>query len=309
MKHYSIQTVSEMTKISTHCIRAWEKRYNVVSPKRTETGRRVYSENEIERLSMLSQLCNFGNQISLIAPLSDQELKEMLEKISGKMAEKSQAHPSLLSADVYLNNLFMALNAYKLDIFTHELNKASHDLSCRDFALNVIAGLFRKVGHDVAAGKMSYAQEHTLSALTKFFIGKRVGQHYRTNPAKKFTITVAAPKGEMHSIGLLISTLLMVEYGINFIYLGEDLPEESIAEAAVATNSDAILLSISPVFDSKNIQKIVNGMKEKLHARQEIWIGGAVDQIEHSVIRENKILTFKSLELLDQKLSQLVVTP
>lgn len=306
MKYFSIQTVSEMTNLSTHCIRAWEKRYNAITPVRSDNGRRVYSEKELDRLMMLGKLCQLGNQISLIANLPDHELEALIQKITGVSKEKTAVLKNLVSPDIYLMNLFMALNAYKLDVFTHEMNKASIDLTCRDFALKVIAGLFRKVGEDVANGKMSFAQEHTLSALTKFYIGKRVGQHYRNQGEKRFTITLATPPGEHHSIGLLLSTLLMAEYGINFIYLGEDLPEESIADAAIATESDAILLSVSSVYRSKNINQVVTNLRAKAHARQEIWIGGAVDQLNSNTIREQRISTFRDLETLDKKLSQLV---
>lgn len=306
MNNFSIQTVSEMTKLSTHCIRAWEKRYNAVTPERTENGRRVYSEKDLDRLIMLGKLCQLGNQISLIANLSDSELQNLIEKITGQSTQQTGLTKSLVSPETYLMNLFMALKAYKLDIFTHELNKASCDLTCRDFALKLIAGLFRKVGEDVAHGKMSIAQEHTLSALTKFYIGKRIGQHYRSQDAKKFTVTLATPQGEHHSIGLLLSTLLMAEYGINFIYLGEDLPEESIADAALATESDAILLSISPFYSSRNINQVMTTLRAKAHARQEIWVGGAVDQLSFETIRGQRITTFRDLETLDKKLSQLV---
>jgi len=306
MNYFSIQTVSEMTKLSTHCIRAWEKRYNAITPERSDNGRRVYSEKELERLMMLGKLCQLGNQISLIANLPDVELKKLLEKITGVSKEREVVLKSLVSPDLYLSNLLMALNAWKLDIFTHEMNKAFHDLTCRDFALKVIAGLFRKVGEDVAHGKMSIAQEHTLSALTKFYIGKRVAQHYRTQNEKQFTVTLATPPGEHHTIGLLLTTLLLAEYGINFIYLGEDLPEESIADAALATNSDAILISVSPVYSSRNINQVVTKLRAKAHARTEIWVGGAVDQLNSTTIREQQITTFRDLETIDKKLSQLV---
>jgi DNA-binding transcriptional MerR regulator/methylmalonyl-CoA mutase cobalamin-binding subunit len=305
MKYFSIQTVAEMTNLSTHCIRAWEKRYNAITPERSENGRRVYSEKELDRVMMLGRLCQLGNQISLIANLPDHELQALIEKITGYKKEVPVTK-NLVSPDIYKMNLFMALSSYKLDIFTHEMNKASHDLSCRDFALNVIAALFRKVGEDVAHGKMSIAQEHTLSALTKFYIGKRIGQAYREKGEKRFTVTLATPPGEQHSIGLLLATLLMAEYGINFIYLGEDLPEQSIADAALATESDAILISVSSVYRSRNINQVLTSLREKAHARQEIWIGGAIDQVNANTIRDQRITTFKDLEALDKKLSQLV---
>lgn len=310
MKHYNIQTVSQLCGLSSHCIRAWEKRYGAIKPERTDNGRRVYSEGELNRLMMLGKLSSLGNSISLIANLPDDELARLLEKmtqgrviVQTMIAAKNKQDPS-----VYLQNMFMALHAYKLDVLAHELNKASMDLSCKDFALEVVAALFRKVGEYVHDGRMSIAQEHTLSALTKFFIGNRIGQHYQADKTTRFKITIATPLGEFHSIGLMLASLLMVEHGINFIYLGENLPEESIADCAKATDSDAVLLAISPAFSGRThgINEVTSNLRRLLPAKTQIWVGGAVNQLKTNTIREAGVHSFGSLALLDTKLAQLV---
>jgi methanogenic corrinoid protein MtbC1 len=190
----------------------------------------------------------------------------------------------------------------------HELNKASNDLTCKEFALEVVAALFRKVGEYVLAGKMSIAQEHTLSALTKFFISRRIGQHYLQDKKSKLKITLATPLGEAHSIGLMLASLLMAEHQVNFIYLGENLPEESIAEAAKATESDIILLAVSPAYSkqSRSINEVATRLRSHLPSKMQIWIGGAVDQVHMNTIRDAGVTTFNCLATLDSKLAQLV---
>jgi DNA-binding transcriptional MerR regulator/methylmalonyl-CoA mutase cobalamin-binding subunit len=307
MKFYNIQAVSQISGLSSHCIRAWEKRYEAIKPSRSENGRRLYSEAEVERLVKLAKLSMMGNSISLIANLSDSDLEALLEKM-GKRIVPLKPSQSLVEPKAYLNNLMMALGAYKLDILTHELNKASMDLTCRDFAMQVIAELMRKVGEYVHDGRMSIAQEHTLSALAKFFIGRRISQHYRgERTGKKLKFTLATPTGEHHSMGLLIAGLLMAEHQIEFIYLGEDLPVESIADAANATDSDYVLLSVSPAFSrSRDINEISMKLKHNLKKGTSLWIGGAVDQLLTSTLRDGDIKTFSSLEGLDAKLAQIV---
>lgn len=310
MKHYNIQTVSQLCGLSSHCIRAWEKRYGAIKPERTDNGRRVYSEAELNRLMMLGKLSSLGNSISLIANLPDEELGRLLEKMTQGRGLVPSIAPSknIQDPSVYLNNMFMALHAYKLDVLAHELNKASLDLSCKVFALDVVAALFRKVGEYVHNGKMSIAQEHTLSALTKFFIGNRIGQHYRTDKTSRFKITIATPVGEFHSIGLMLASLLMVEHGINFIYLGENLPEESIADCAKATECDAILLAISLAYSNRThgINEVTSNLRGLLPAKTQIWVGGAVNQLKMNSARDMNIHAFNSLALLDAKLAQLV---
>lgn len=311
MKYYSIQTVSELCGLSTHCIRAWEKRYGAIRPERADNGRRLYTESELNRLQMLGRLSSLGNSISLIANLPDEELKTLLVKMEkgkgGQVAFQPMAK-SLVEPKIYLMNLFMALNAYKLDVLTHELNKASMDLSCRDFALEVVAGLFRKVGDYVAQGKMSIAQEHTLSAITKFFIGRRIAQHYRSGREGALKVTLATPRGEHHSIGLLLAALLLAEHDVNFIYLGEDLPNESIADAAQASGSQVVLLAISPAYDSinRNINQVLLDLRGRLPNSSKIWIGGAVENLRVGTFRDDGITTFKCLMALDEKLAQIV---
>jgi len=311
MKHYNIQTVSQLCGLSSHCIRAWEKRYGAIRPERTENGRRVYSEAELNRLMMLGKLSSLGNSISLIANLPDEELGRLLEKMTqGRSNSIQPLNPLKNKQDpsLYLQNMFMALNAYKLDVLAHELNKASLDLTCKDFALEVVAALFRKVGEYVHDGRMSIAQENTLTALTKFFIGNRIGQHYKADKTCRFKITVATPVGEFHSIGIMLATLLMVERGINFIYLGENLPEESIADCAKATDSDAVLLAISPAYGGRThgINEVTTNLRKLLPSKTQIWVGGAVDQVKLATIRDDQVTTFNCLASLDSKLSQLV---
>lgn len=312
MKFYNIQTVSQMCGLSTHCIRAWEKRYGAIKPARSDNGRRLYSELELNRLMMLGKLSSLGNSISLIANLPDEELETLLAKMTtgrgvGNMNVSSPAK-NLIEPKTYLNNLFMALHAYKLDILTHELNKASMDLSCKDFALEVVAALFIKVGEYVHAGRMSIAQEHTLSAITKFFIGRRISQHYRSGENGKLKVTLATPLGEYHSIGLMLACLLMAEHNVSFVYLGEDLPEESIADAARATNSDVVLLAVSPAYSGrqKNVNEVSLNLRRHLPQNTQIWLGGYVADVKMTTIRDASVTTFDSLLALDKKLAQLV---
>lgn len=310
MKYYNIQTVSQMCGLSSHCIRAWEKRYGAIKPERSENGRRLYSEKELNRLLMLGKLSSLGNSISLIANLPDEELEKLLEKMSSGRISKSIApvSKSLVEPKTYLNNLFMALHAYKLDILTHELNKASSDLTCSDFAMEVVAPLFRKVGEYVHDGRMNIAQEHTLSAITKFFIGKRIAQHYRSESPGKLKVTLATPSGEFHSIGLMLASLLMAEHNINFVYLGENLPVESIADAARATNSDVVLLAISPAYRNLNrdINEVSLALRKALPSATEIWLGGSLGDVRQQTIRDARVVTFGHLAELEKKLTQLV---
>lgn len=78
-KHqYNIGAVARLTQIHAETIRVWERRYELVVPERTDTGRRVYSEGDIERLLLVKQLTELGHAVSGLADLSNDSLKELL---------------------------------------------------------------------------------------------------------------------------------------------------------------------------------------------------------------------------------------
>ncbi|MEO0578615.1 MAG: MerR family transcriptional regulator, partial [Pseudomonadota bacterium] len=60
---YSIGAVARLTGISTHALRIWERRYGTVVARRTETGRRIYSRRDVEKLSLLKLLVDHGFSI------------------------------------------------------------------------------------------------------------------------------------------------------------------------------------------------------------------------------------------------------
>ncbi|MES9972026.1 MAG: MerR family transcriptional regulator [Candidatus Thiodiazotropha sp.] len=72
---YGIGAVSRLTGVAQDTLRAWERRYSVVVPTRTEAGRRVYTQSDIARLSLIKQLVDQGDTISSLANLSLQELQ------------------------------------------------------------------------------------------------------------------------------------------------------------------------------------------------------------------------------------------
>src|SRR5512137_1913603 len=75
--HHPIQLAARLTGLSTHVIRIWEQRYHAVEPKRTPTNHRLYSQNDIERLSLLRDVTRAGHNIGQMARLSNDKLRAL----------------------------------------------------------------------------------------------------------------------------------------------------------------------------------------------------------------------------------------
>ena len=78
-KHqYAIGVVARRSQTHPETIRVWERRYELIVPGRSETGRRLYSENDISKLTLVKRLTELGHSISSLAKLSIDELRDRL---------------------------------------------------------------------------------------------------------------------------------------------------------------------------------------------------------------------------------------
>ena len=88
---HTIGVVSRQTGIHPETLRVWEKRYSLVVPTRTDTGRRVYSDQDLYRLSLIKQLVDQGYPPSGLASLPVEKLKE---RLAGKLSSKAGQAPT-----------------------------------------------------------------------------------------------------------------------------------------------------------------------------------------------------------------------
>jgi len=77
-RSYRIGDVARYVGVSTHALRAWERRYGTVEPHRTPGGSRLYDAAQIDRLKTLKNLTDYGHSIGEVARLSLVELKRLL---------------------------------------------------------------------------------------------------------------------------------------------------------------------------------------------------------------------------------------
>ena len=94
---HPIQVVSRRTGLSQDVIRVWERRYHAVSPERSPTNRRLYSDEDIQRLALLRRATKGGRRIGDVAGLSDEQVQ--------RIARDAQADPA---------NLAIFINGYVL---------------------------------------------------------------------------------------------------------------------------------------------------------------------------------------------------
>jgi hypothetical protein len=75
---HPIRYVALQTGLKPYLIRTWEVRYRAVCPKRTDSNRRLYSDDDVKRLKLLKMAVDCGHAISSVVPLSNQDLQALV---------------------------------------------------------------------------------------------------------------------------------------------------------------------------------------------------------------------------------------
>ncbi len=306
---FSIQFVSQITGINGHTIRAWEKRYKAVIPKRDKNKRRLYTNEDIERLKRIHDLCSLGNSVSDIAILADEELERLHEKYFEKMANGNgsgaQEVVEPIDINLTLQNLMMAIHHYKLDIISHELEKAQGSLSAREFALNLIVPLLMEIGMHVQDGLITVGMEHAITAIIRFHLGQMIFKQYQRKKHFNYHVVLATPEKEFSDFSIMISALLCSHYNLKFTYLGVNMTPYALADATKQIGADLTILNVSRSFIIDHAETFKNYLKNflsKSDPKLKLWVTGVNQKTESSY----PVDFYPTQQTLDQALSQLI---
>jgi DNA-binding transcriptional MerR regulator len=132
-KHqYAIGVVARRTQTHPETIRVWERRYELIVPGRSETGRRLYSENDIAKLTLVKRLTELGHSVSSLAKLSNDDLRDRLN--ASLASEPSKYTEQLSKLRVVFANDALRLRLSR-DLLIHE------DITVVDFPnKNLLSG-------------------------------------------------------------------------------------------------------------------------------------------------------------------------
>ena len=144
--HHSIKIVARRTGLSAHVIRIWEKRYGAVEPERTDTNRRLYSEEQIERLSLLRDITQGGHSISHVAKLPLAKLKGLATQATGPHKAVTSARTKSAATPSYLDECVEAVKTLNSPALEDTLKRAAITLGAQGLLQRVVAPLAQTIG-------------------------------------------------------------------------------------------------------------------------------------------------------------------
>jgi DNA-binding transcriptional MerR regulator/methylmalonyl-CoA mutase cobalamin-binding subunit len=274
---HAIKAVAQRTGLSPHVIRVWEKRYGVVRPTRTGTNRRLYSEEEVQRLELLRHATQSGHNISQAARLSNEKLRELVlgATVTGALPasarDVSRELPTTPAAGAVQECLdhVRNLDAQGLEA---ALQRAAVQFGHLGFLNRVVAPLSQQVGELWRTGEVTAAHEHFLSAALRTFLGRGTRQFALTDTAP--VLVIATPAGQLHELGAVMVNAAAANLGWRATYLGTSLPAAEIAGAAIQNKARAVALSIVYPEDDENVSVELSNLRRYLPPEIRILCGG-----------------------------------
>jgi MerR family transcriptional regulator, light-induced transcriptional regulator len=290
---HSIGAVARHVGVSPHVLRAWERRYGVVEPARTEGGTRLYTESDILRLRLLRQATDQGSNIGSVAGLSIGELAAMLRPASTPraLAEASEAS----EAEHFVARTLDAVRAMDASAAQGLLRTAMVALRTGEFLNGVILPVLHGVGEDWEEGRVTPAHEHLFSTVARSALSSLLDALPPEPDAP--TLLSTTPAGQMHEFGAMLAAVVAAEDGWRVAHLGPDLPYTSVAAAARLTGARIVALGVVCELDPEAWIGEARALRRALPDDVVLVIGGAGIRGHERSLEAAGIVVLTDLEL------------
>ena len=282
--HQAIKVVARRTGLSAHVIRIWEKRYGAVEPERTGTNRRLYSDEQIERLSLLRDITQNGHSIGHVAKLPTEKLRELSKESHGTNGRAPRALTASPAAPTFLDECVAAVQSLDARALEETLKRAATELGAQGLLQRVVAPLVQTLGDLWREGTITAAHEHFASGVIRIFLGQAAKPFAGTDSAPVLVVTT--PAGQIHELGALLVGAAAANVGWHVTYLGASLPAAEIAGAARQKRARAVALSLVYPEDDHRLDGELTRLHESLPPEVTLLVGGRAMPAYHDVLEK-----------------------
>jgi len=256
---FRIGELSRRSGVPPDLLRAWERRYGLLSPSRSAGGLRLYSEEDLLRVRAMQQQLAAGLAAAEAAAVAKSQ-----EAIEPPANDTTRARRELGAA---------------LLAFDEARSHAALDALVSRFSLDtvlaeVIVPYLHELGEQWERGEISVAQEHFASSLLR---GRLLGLGRGWGQGHGPRALLACAPGEQHDLGLIAFGLALRARGWRILYLGADTPTESLAGAARSARPDCVVISaVNPRILDATRESVIDLARE-----YRLAVGGAAAHAAH----------------------------
>lgn len=214
-QNFSIKDLEHLSGVKAHTIRIWEKRYNILTPDRTDTNIRTYDLGNLQKILNVTFLNEHGYKISRIAKLSGTEISTMVKEVAASSSQQDRA----------INSFKLSMINFDQNLFHQTYKSLLSKRTFRNIFHEVFIPLLDEIGLLWQTDTINPVHEHFLVGLIKQKLYLNIAQLENKNEFKDDSLYVLfLPENEIHDLGILY-----LNYELNFnqrktIYLGPSMP-------------------------------------------------------------------------------------
>ncbi len=292
---FSIKDLENLTGIKAHTIRIWEKRYNLLEPKRTETNIRYYDLANFQKLLNVSYLNNNGYKISKIATIDSQKIPQLVREIATESNMESHA----------INAFKLSMLNFDQSLFYKTYDSLLNEKAFQDIFYNILIPFLKEIGLLWQTDTITPAHEHFVSTLIrqKILVNTEKIQAKQMHTSNK-TFVLYLPDNEIHELGLMFINYEIIRHGYRSIFLGPSVPIQSLRD--IKNYYDEIIFvsyfTVKPV--KENLLSYIEEFDDALlkNSNTSFWVlGKMLDGIDKMQLPEH-IKPFDSIKALIKEL-------
>jgi len=268
MRHYTLYALEKLTGIKTATIRVWERRYNIIKPKRTETNRRWYDDDDLKRLINISVIYHSGIKISKIAKYSGSELEEKAEFLT---------MDSPIS-DTHIKSLIVAMLNFNGNAVNEILLRSIINSGFEETFSNVVFPFLRRVGIMWHTGSVNTGAEHFITNIFRGRLISAIDSLPPANDPKSKRVIMFLPDNELHELGLLFYAYLIRKLGHEVLYLGQMTPFPALAEVDEKWHSDILFTGVLTDISISKLQEYLNNLSSTFKSHKILVAGSLADE-------------------------------
>ena len=291
-----IRTISRLTGVNAITLRAWERRYNLLTPTRTPKGHRLYSMADVEFIKKIVALLDSGITIGQVQNVLSREPDSQTAPQSDELSRDPERPVSTVSKHLdlwhkYQQRFLTAIHAFD-EATLHELYNDILALYPVDVVTKrLIVPLLHELGWrwerngqlDLQTNRAaSVAEEHFFSMFLRNKLGARL-HHTHRHPTGPCLIAACLPD-EQHDMGLILFSLAAMDWHYRVILLGAAVPLAEIVSVSQRTSCDALVLAgstpVSPEWCETHLRPLLNTIKKP------VFIGGQVALQNRQVLKK-----------------------
>jgi MerR family transcriptional regulator, light-induced transcriptional regulator len=263
---YTIKQAALRSGVNVPLLRAWERRYGIVAPTRTESGYRLYDETAIDRLRAMRTLVDEGWSARQAAERVAAADPAELEQIAGDL-------PSPIAAPADAVRVFVD-GAARID--GARIERALDDMFATGTFERVVEDrlypALRALGDAWSTGEVDVAGEHAASSAALRRLSIAFEAAGAGDSARSPTL-VGLPPGTRHEIPALAFATAARRAGLPVIYLGPDVPVASWITAVEQTGARAVAFGVPMDDDVELADEVVKALRGA-HPGLTIAVGG-----------------------------------